>query len=129
MRRLTGDYSGAAEALDRALGICRDLGDRRSQAHALNGRATLHRVSGDLARAQECHQQALELARAIASWWDEAHALAGLGRCAMADGHTTQAEALLHRALGIFQQIGAAETPALLAELDAFTSQAPQGKP
>jgi tetratricopeptide (TPR) repeat protein/transcriptional regulator with XRE-family HTH domain len=125
----TGDYPGAAQALEQALAIYRDLGDRRSQADTLNGRATLHRVSGDLARAAECHQQALELARAIASWWDEAHALAGLGRCAMADGHATQAEPLLRRALEIFQQIGSPETPALLAELDALTSQAPQGKP
>jgi len=125
----TGDYPGAAQALEQALAIYRDLGDRRSQADTLNGRATLHRVSGDLARAAECHQQALELARAIASWWDEAHALAGLGRCAMADGHATQAEPLLRRALEIFQQIGSPETPALLAELDSLTSQAPQGKP
>jgi hypothetical protein len=47
----------------------------------------------------------------------------------MADGHATQAKALLRQALEIFQQIGAAETPALLAELDALTSQAPQDKP
>ena len=129
VRRVTGDYRGAAQALEQALGIYRDFGDRRLQAYALNSRATLHRVSGDLARAEGCHQQALELARAIASRWDEAHALAGLGRCAMADGDATQAEALLRRALGIFQQIGAGETPALLAELDALTSQAPQGNP
>ena len=129
VRRATGDYPGAAQALEHALGIYRDFGDRRLQAYALNSKATLHRVSGDLARAQECHQQALELARAIASRWDEAHALAGLGRCAMADGHaTTQAAALLQRALEIFQQIGAGETPALLAELDALTSQAPRGR-
>ena len=60
---------------------------------------------------------------------DEAHALAGLGRCAMADGHATQAEALLRQALEIFQRIGAAEAPALLAELDAITSQALRDKP
>jgi tetratricopeptide (TPR) repeat protein/transcriptional regulator with XRE-family HTH domain len=128
VRRATGDYPGAAQALEQALGIYRDFGDRRLQAFALNGRATLYRVSGDLARAMGCHHQALELARAIASRWDEAHALAGLGRCAMAEGRATQAEAFLRRALGIFQQIGSGETPALLAELDALTSQAPQGK-
>lgn len=81
-RRLTGDYPGAAEVLEQALGIYRDLGDPRGQAHALNDRGTLHRVSGDLARAEECHQQALEPARAIGSLRHEAHALAGLGRCA-----------------------------------------------
>ena len=72
-------------------------------------------------QAQRCHQQALDLARAIASSWDEAHALAGLGRCALAAGHATQAGVLLRQALEIFQQIGAAEAPDLLAELDAIT--------
>ena len=65
----------------------------------------------------------------MARLWDEAHALAGLGRCAMAEGHATRAEALLRQALEIFQQIGAAETPGVLAEVDALTSQAPQDKP
>jgi hypothetical protein len=67
----------------------------------------------------------LELARAIASSWDEAHALAGLGRCAMAEGHATQAEVLLRQALEIFQRIGAAEAPDVLAELAALTGPPP----
>jgi tetratricopeptide (TPR) repeat protein len=128
VRLHTGDYPGAAQALEEALEIYSDLGDRRSQAQALNDRATVHRLCGDLARAEGCHRQALELARAVASCWDEAGALAGLGRCAMADGHATQAEALLRQALKIFQQIGAGESSALLAELDAFTGQAPLGE-
>jgi tetratricopeptide (TPR) repeat protein/transcriptional regulator with XRE-family HTH domain len=129
VRRLTGDYTGAAEMLEQALAIYRSLGHQRGLAHALNGRAAVHRVSGDLAQAEEYYQQALALARAMPSLWDEAHALAGLGRCAMAEGHATQAEALLRQALEIFQQIGTAETPGVLAELDALASQAPKGKP
>ena len=60
----------------------------------------------------------------IAKSWQEAHALAGLGRCALAAGHATQGEALLRQALEIFQRIGAAETPALVTELDAVTGHA-----
>ena len=129
LRLDTADYLGAAQAQEQALRIYRDLGDPRGQAHALNGRAALHRVMGDRARAEECHQQALELARAVASLWDEAHALAGLGRCAIARGRATQAEALLRQALQIFQQIGAAEAPGMLAELDALTGQTSRDKP
>jgi tetratricopeptide (TPR) repeat protein/transcriptional regulator with XRE-family HTH domain len=125
VRRETGDYPGAAQALEQALEIYRDLGDRDGEAASLNERATLHRISGDLSQAEACHRQALELARAIASSWDEAHALAGLGRCALAAGHPAQAEALLRQAVGIFQRLGAAETPALLAELDALTGPPP----
>jgi tetratricopeptide (TPR) repeat protein/transcriptional regulator with XRE-family HTH domain len=119
--QLTSDYAAAAQALEQALDIYRDLGNRGGEAEALNERGTLHRVSGELAQAEGCHQQALELARAIASSWDEAHALAGLSRCAMVDGHAMKAEILLRQALGIFQRIGAAEAPDVLAELDALT--------
>ena len=91
----------------------------------LNEKGTLHRATGDLAQATECHQQALEQARAIASPDTEAHALAGLGRCALAVGHATQAEALLRQALEIFQRIGSAEAPDLLAELDALAGPPP----
>jgi tetratricopeptide (TPR) repeat protein len=126
VRRLTGDYPAAAQALEHALDIYRDLGDRGGQAETLNETGTLHRVSGDLAKAERCHQQALELARAIASSWDEAHALAGLGRCALAAGHAAQAGVLLRQSLEIFQRIGAAEAPDLLTELDALTGPPPR---
>ena len=126
VRRLTGDYPAAAQALEQARDIMRDLGYRRGEAEALNERGTLHRVSGELPQAERCHQQALDLARAIASSWDEAHALAGLGRCARAAGHATQAGVHLRQALEIFQRIGAAEAPDLLAELDALTGPPPR---
>jgi tetratricopeptide (TPR) repeat protein len=120
-----GAVPATARALEQALGIYRDLGDRGGEAEALNETGTLHRVSGDLAQAEGCHQQALELARDIASTWDEAHALAGLGRCALAAGHADQAAGMLRQALEIFQRTGAAEAPDLLAELDALTRAAP----
>jgi tetratricopeptide (TPR) repeat protein len=123
--RLTGDYRAATQDLEHVLGIYRDLGDRGGETEALNERGTLYRVCGDLAQAQWCHQQALDLARAIASSWDEAHALAGLGRCTLAAGHATEAKLLLRQALEIFRQIGAAEAPDLLAELDALTGLPP----
>ncbi len=129
VRRLTGDYPAAAQVVEQGLGIMRDLGDRGGEVEGLNERGTLHRVSGDLAQAEGCHHQALELARAFASSWDEAYALAGLGRCALAAGHAAQAGVLMRQALEIFQRIGAAEAPDLLAEVDALTSPQPSSKP
>jgi transcriptional regulator with XRE-family HTH domain/tetratricopeptide (TPR) repeat protein len=125
VRRMTGDYPAAAQALEQALGIYRDLDDRLGEAEALNGRGTLHRVRGELAQAEGCHQQALQLSRAIASAWDEAHALAGLGRCALAAGHAAQAEVLLRQALEIFQRTGAAEADDVSRELTVLTGAAP----
>ena len=119
MRRLTGDYLGAAEALEETLGLYRDLGNRGGEVAALNETGTLHRVRGDLDGARTCHRQALDLAREIDSSWDEAHALAGLGRCALAAGRTADATAGLRQAQQIFQRIGAAEATGVGAELDA----------
>jgi tetratricopeptide (TPR) repeat protein len=124
VRRGTRDYRGAASDLEQALVIFRDIGDPGGEVTVLNETGTLHRLSGEPAEAEACHQQALELARVIGSAWDEAHALAGLGRCAAPD-EPSQAEALLRQAYVIFQRIGAAEAPAVLAELNVLTSPEP----
>jgi tetratricopeptide (TPR) repeat protein len=127
VRRLTGEYPVAVRDLEQALGIYHDLCSQGCQAEVLNEIGTLHRDRGDVARAKGCHQHALDLARAVASSWDEAHALAGLGRCAAAVGHAAEAQALLRQAHQVFQRIGAAEAPAVLAELTALTSPQPPG--
>jgi len=109
--------------LEESFGIYRDIGDPGGEATVLNDRGTLHRVSGELALAQRCHQQSLELSRAIDSASDEALALAGLGRCALTAGQAEVAEAQLRQALEIFQRIGAAEAPGVLAEVTALAGQ------
>jgi len=125
VQRLTGAYAAAAQALEQALGIYRQIGSRTREADTLNERGTLHRVSGELTLANECHRQALELARAIDSSWDEASALAGLGRCALAAGRTAEGEAGLRQALVIFKRIGCAEAIDVSAELDAPSGHGP----
>ena len=47
MRELTGDYPAAAQALEQALGIYRDLGDRLGQANALSDLGDVRRLTGD----------------------------------------------------------------------------------
>ena len=122
MRRLTGDYPGAARDLQEALGISREVGNRDAELTALNESGTLSRTRDDLGQACTCHQQALDLARQIGSAPQEAHALAGLGRCAQAAGRTADAEDGLRKALAIFQRIGAAEATGVSAELDALAA-------
>ena len=121
-----GDFAAAAEALEAALGIYRDLGDRGGEAEALNEVGTLRRVRGDPDGAGTYHRQALDLAREIDSSWDEAHALAGLARCALAAGRTADAVVDMRQAQEIFQRIGAAEASGVAAELDALTGAAQQ---
>ena len=47
-RQLAGDYPGAAQNLQEALGICRDLGDRQGQALALTSLGNTRRMSRGL---------------------------------------------------------------------------------
>ena len=46
VRRLTGDYPAAAQALEQALGIYRDLGDRLGQANALSDLGVVRLADG-----------------------------------------------------------------------------------
>ena len=95
VRRLTGDYPGAARrpsrrrwasaASDRQPGRLKSTAAERVR-DAEPGSAVTS------ARPRSCHRQALDLARQIGSPLDEAHALAGLGRCARAAGRTADAE-------------------------------------
>ena len=117
VRLLTGDYRGAAEALEEALDISRDITYRHGEAEILNETGALYRVRGDPTRAAEYHRQAQTLSREVASPRDEACALAGLGRCALALGRTSDAAEHLRQARDIFQQIGAAEAADVAVEL------------
>jgi tetratricopeptide (TPR) repeat protein len=119
-RRLAGDYPGAAEDLQEALGIFGDLGHQDAQITTLNESGTLSRARGDLGQARACHQQALDTARQLGRVLDEAHALAGLGRCALAAGSAADAQGQLRQALAIFQRIGAPEAIGVSAELDTL---------
>jgi tetratricopeptide (TPR) repeat protein len=125
VRRETGDYAGAADALQEAQGIYRRMGIRNKMAEAFNETGTLHRALGDLSQARDCHQQALRLARQVDSVSDEARALAGLGRCALLDGRAAEAAANLRQAREIFQRIGAAEASIISGELDTLTRDYP----
>jgi tetratricopeptide (TPR) repeat protein len=115
----------AAQALQEALSLYRDLGDQIGEAEALNEAGALHMFRGDLSAAETRHRQALDLASEMDLPWGEAHALAGLGRCALSAGRAADAEADLRKARDIFQQIGAAEASGISAELDALTNPGP----
>jgi tetratricopeptide (TPR) repeat protein len=118
-RQMTGDYAAAGCDLEQALALYRDVGERGGEVSVLNKMGALHRAQGDLNRARDCHRQALDLARGIGSRWEEAQSLAGQGRCDLAGGHTAAAVKLLRNALMIFQNIGAAESIGVAAELKA----------
>ena len=58
---MTGDYPAAAQALELALGIYHDLGDRLGQANALGNLGHVRRLTGDYLAAAQALDLALDI--------------------------------------------------------------------
>ena len=106
VRKLTGDYPGAARDLEEALGICRDLGDRLGQVNALNNLGDVRRLTGDYPGAAGDLEEALGICRDLGDRLGQATALLYLGIVRRATGDYPGAAQDLEEALGIFRDIG-----------------------
>jgi class 3 adenylate cyclase/tetratricopeptide (TPR) repeat protein len=106
VRRLTGDYPGAAQALEDALGIYRDTGDRPGQASALNNLGMVRRLTGDYPGAAQALEEALGIYRDTGDRVGKASALNNLGMVRLEIGDYAGAARALEEALGISRDIG-----------------------
>jgi tetratricopeptide (TPR) repeat protein/transcriptional regulator with XRE-family HTH domain len=106
VRRLTGDYPGAARDLQEALGICRDLGDRPGQAVALTHLGYTRRLTGDLPGAARDLREALGICRDLGDRRGQALALTRLGHTRLMTADYPAAARDLQEALGICRDLG-----------------------
>jgi tetratricopeptide (TPR) repeat protein len=106
VRQLTGDYPGAAEALEAALRICRDLGDQPGQANALNHLGLVRYLTGDLPGAARALEAALGICLDLGDQPGQAYALDHLGGVRGQAGDYPSAAEALQAALGIYRDIG-----------------------
>ena len=106
VRRLTGDYPGAAQDLEQALGIYRDLGDRLGQANALSDLGIVRRLTGDYPAAAQALEQALGIYRDLGDRLGQANALSELGVVRRLTGDYPAAAQALEQALGIYRDLG-----------------------
>lgn len=106
MRRITGNYPGAAEALDDALAICRDLGDGLGEAAALNELGVMRRITGDYPAAAAALEEALAIYRDLGDRPGQASALHDLGALKRMTGNMTDAASALAQALAIYRDLG-----------------------
>jgi tetratricopeptide (TPR) repeat protein len=106
VRRATGDYPGAAQALEQALDTSRDIGDRLGQAHALSRLGTVRRAMGDYRGAAQAAEQALDSYRDLGDRLGQANVLSDLGIVRRATGDYPGAAQALEQALGIYRDIG-----------------------
>ena len=106
VRRLTGDYLGAVQDLEEALGISRDIGDRLGQANALTNLGDVRLLTGEYPGAAAVLEEALGICRDIGDRLGQANALTNLGNVRLLTGEYPGAAAVLEEALGIYRDLG-----------------------
>ena len=106
VRRIAGSYSAAAEALEPALRIYRQLGKRFGEAVVLLELGEVRYLIGDHLGAADVQEPALEIFRQIGDRRGEAAALNGLGRVRFMTGDYPGAADAQERALQIYRQLG-----------------------
>jgi tetratricopeptide (TPR) repeat protein len=106
VRLLTDDYPAAAQVLEQALGIYRDLGDRLGQANALNFLGVVRWLTDDYPAAAQVLEQALGISRDLGDRHGQAHALNNLGVVRWLTGDYPAAAQVLEQALGIYRDLG-----------------------
>jgi tetratricopeptide (TPR) repeat protein/transcriptional regulator with XRE-family HTH domain len=106
VRRLTGDYPGAGQALRQALSIYRHLGNRLGEANALNYLGDVRRLTGDYPDAAQALDHALSIYRDIGDQPGEANALNNLGTLRRLTGDLGGAVQAQKQALQIFRDLG-----------------------
>ncbi len=104
-RQLAGDYPGAAQNLQEALGICRERGDRQGQALALTSLGNTRRMSEDDPGAARDLQEALGICRDLGDRPGQADVLIWLGEAQRLTGDYPGAARDLQEALDLARQL------------------------
>jgi DNA-binding SARP family transcriptional activator/tetratricopeptide (TPR) repeat protein len=106
VRRITGDYPGAGQVLDEALGIYRDLGDRLGQASTLHDLGGVRWMTGDYPGAGQALDEALGIYSDLGDRRGETNVLTLLGIMWQDTGNYRDAGQALEKALGIARDLG-----------------------
>jgi DNA-binding SARP family transcriptional activator len=106
LRRLTGDFGGAAEDIDEAMTIFCAAGSRLGRAAALNHRGAIRLSTGDLPAATADLEASLASFRALADRRGAASAQHDLGAARLATGDYPAGIAALTEAQAAFADLG-----------------------
>ena len=104
--RLAGDLAAAQAAIDTALRIAENAGNRMWEASWLLEAARVHLAAGDTDEAMKCCRMAASLQRQIGDHSREATALDCAGEVLMATGNAQDAAAFHREAARMYQQLG-----------------------
>ncbi|MBO0802967.1 MAG: cytochrome C [Nocardiopsaceae bacterium] len=104
--RLLGDHAAALAAIDAALKIAEDAGNRMWEGHWLIEAARVHLALNDTGEAMRCCQMAASLQRQIGDPSREATALDCTGEVMLAMGNAEDASAFHREAARMHRQLG-----------------------
>ncbi|GAA4551794.1 tetratricopeptide repeat protein [Amycolatopsis samaneae] len=105
IRSLTSDFSGAIEALRRALAIWRDLVVLGGEADALTGLGVVQEQTGEYGAAIDSYESALAIYRGIADRSGEANVHRGLGAVYLYIGDYPAGIRMHERALALYLEL------------------------
>jgi tetratricopeptide (TPR) repeat protein/transcriptional regulator with XRE-family HTH domain len=106
LRRPTGDYPGAAQDLEEALGIYRGLGNGLGQARVLGDLGHLRMVTSDYPGAVADHEEELAIYRDLGHRGGQALAFGHLAAVRLVSGDYLRAAPDLKQALAIHRDLG-----------------------
>ncbi|CAM5620752.1 hypothetical protein SAVIM338S_05809 [Streptomyces avidinii] len=106
VRRLTGDYGGAAQDLVQAMELHHALGDRKNEARALNDLGAVYGQTGDYPATVEAHERALVICRELDDRAGAASGLNYLGVVLRLTGDYSLAESALRESIELFEAVG-----------------------
>ncbi|WP_298364746.1 tetratricopeptide repeat protein, partial [Azospirillum sp.] len=101
-----GETQRTIDTYEQALGIAREIGDRRGEGHHLVNLGLAHAALGEIRRAIDFHQHALAIAREIGDRRGEGRILGNLGLAHADLGDTRRAIDFYEQALVIAREIG-----------------------
>lgn len=111
--RHAGQLDAARVQFTDALAVFRENRQRLWEGMTLYRLAEVHLAAGQAAQAATHAEQALSYLRGIGGEWRRGNVLTVLGQSLDAIGQSGRAQACWNEALGIFEQLGAAETDAV----------------
>ncbi|MBN1484574.1 MAG: tetratricopeptide repeat protein [Chloroflexia bacterium] len=103
---LQNEFPTGLEHYQRALRIARQVGDRRSEANALNNLGVLSDYMGDYEQGQAYFERALHIAQEIGDRWTACGALENLGISYDNKSDYARSRDAYERAQQIYQEIG-----------------------
>ena len=113
-----GEFDNAICHLEKAIEICREIGERHYEGNALDGLAEIYIDLKKFGNGIRCAEEALAIRRQIGDRYGEALSLEQMGQALCRSGKPCQARDLWKKALALYERLGHPKTATVQGLLD-----------